>query len=100
MSQNLKKIKPTKTKVYKMSQGFQNSLKGLPVLPNGDVAIFINNEIVNGQTIGYLVFAPINGVNLDLDNTVSLELPCPPYCTRGTGIVTAPVVTESPGGNP
>jgi hypothetical protein len=101
MSKNLKRIKPNQTKVYKMSKWFQNSIKALPIPINGDIAIFINNEVVDNKTIGFLVFAPIDSQgNPILDSTVSLELPCPPYCTRGTGNVTAAVVTEDEGGNP
>jgi hypothetical protein len=105
MPQKLKKFKPTKTKIYKMSQGFQNSLKALSVQFNGNIAIYVNNEIVGDKKIAYLVFTPITtneGVTVpDLVNTVSLELPCPPYCTRGTGgDIEVMVETEGTGGTP
>jgi hypothetical protein len=96
MSQSFKGIQPTKTKVYKGSQGFQNSLMALPIPIDGNITIFGRSEIINNTKVAFLVFTPMDKLgNPDLDNTVSLVLPCPPYCTRGSGNISLIAETEN-----
>jgi hypothetical protein len=76
MKTTLAKIAPTKTKKLKylsLNKSIQELSK------NGTLALF-----VSGSSPISLVFAPVDNAGVpDLENTVSLELPCKPYCNPG-----------------
>jgi hypothetical protein len=76
----LASLTPNTTRKHKYLS-LNNSLKDLP--KGKTIALFVN---IVGET-SFLVFAPVDadGKPTDMDNTVSLELPCPPYCGTGKG---------------
>jgi hypothetical protein len=77
MKTTLAKIVPTKTKRLKYLS-FSNSLLELTNL--GPVALFVSESGGVRNPIS-LVFAPVDNAGVpNLENTVSLELPCKPYC--------------------
>ena len=100
----LKKIFPATTKKHKFLS-LDKSLKALSVPKNGRVALFVSTTMeygvagadAKGNEIVHLVFAPVdaNGEAIVGAETVSLALPCPPYCGKtggGNGSIMA--VTE------
>ena len=78
MKTTLAKIVTTKTKKLKylsLNKSIQELSK------NQSLALFVQKVPSSGVGITYLVFAPVNNEGVpDLGNTVSLELPCKPYC--------------------
>jgi hypothetical protein len=81
MKRKLAKVVPTSTKIHKCVS-LNESLAALP--DNLPLALFVRTKPnPSGKDTTYLVFAPVNGEEPDLANTVSLELPCPPYCGKG-----------------
>lgn len=84
------RITPPEDRKFKGTKKFQQSLNALLPSPNPErknVSMFLNVIRVNNKDVAYLVFAETDSEgNLNLDNTVSLELPCPPYCEKPEGI--------------
>lgn len=92
MKRKLAKVVPTSTKIHKCVS-LNESLAALPN-PNQSLGLFVRTKTnTSGKDTIYLVFAPVNGEVPDLTNTVSLELPCPPYCGKGNQ-GTIQVITE------
>jgi hypothetical protein len=81
MKTNLTKIVPNKTKRLKYLS-LNKSIQDLPM--SGSLALFVSSSNGVGSNPISLVFAPVDDAGVpDLENTVSLELPCKPYCNPG-----------------
>ena len=85
----LKKIYPIASKEHAFPN-FDKSLKKLVVPVNGRIALFARTTIQQGivgeasNEIVHLVFAPVDATGQQVGTeTVSLALPCPPFCGKG-----------------
>jgi hypothetical protein len=82
MVRKIENLIPTKTTKLK-SEALNKSIQALG--ENNQIVIFFNS--VDG--VDNLVFAPLDKEgNPDLNNTVSLEVPCPPFCGGGGEVIT------------
>ena len=85
----LKKIYPIASKEHAFPN-FDKSLKKLVVPVNGRIALFARTTTQQGivgeasNEIVHLVFAPVDATGQQVGTeTVSLALPCPPFCGKG-----------------
>ena len=92
MKRNVSVLKPHVTKKISPKLFSRSIIDLVNSTGTQNLTMFLNVDaaaVGNGKH--YLVFAPIDATgHIDLDNTVSLELPCPPYCDRQQVTVMTP----------